>query len=128
MGKKFVFLVVVLSCLLVTSIPLFAHHGTAAYDTTKTVTVNGTVTDFQFSNPHVQLSFDVKNEQGKVEKWQAELTSPNHLARTGWNRTSLKPGYAITVTGFRAKTGANTMWIVKITANGQELKLEPSES
>jgi len=121
--KKLSGLLVLAVGLLIASVPLFAHHGTAGYDTANATTVNGTVTEFQFVNPHVQIFFDAKDDKGKVEKWQAALTSPNHLARTGWNRSSLKPGDAVTITGFRAKSGANSIWIVKIIANGQELKL-----
>jgi hypothetical protein len=96
------------------SVPLFAHHGTASYDTSKTVTVKGTVTDFQFMNPHVLLYLDVKDDKGSVQKWQGELTSPNHLERAGWTRTSLKLGDQITISGFPAKSGANSMWISKV--------------
>ena len=100
-----------------------AHHGQAAYNTTAAVTVVGTVTDFQFVNPHVLIYMDVKNDKGQVEKWQGELTSPNHLLRVGWTRSSLKPGDQITMTGYPAKNGATSMWISKILlANGTELK------
>lgn len=85
--------------LLMVSGPMLAHHGTAAYDTTKSVTVQGTVTEFQFVNPHVEIYFDVKGDKGNVEKWQAEATSPNHLARAGWTKNTLKPGDQITATG-----------------------------
>ena len=76
--------------------PLIAHHGTAAYDTSKVVTVKGTMADFRFVNPHVQLFFDVKNEKGETEHWQAELTAPNKLSRAGWDKHTLKPGDLIT--------------------------------
>lgn len=100
-----------------------AHHGQAAYNTTSAVTVVGTVTDFQFVNPHVLIYMDVKNNKGETEKWQGELTSPNHLLRVGWTRSSLKPGDQITMTGYPAKNGATSMWISKILlANGTELK------
>jgi hypothetical protein len=99
---------------LTNSLPLLAHHGTASYDTSKTVTVKGTVTDFQFMNPHVLLFLDGKDDNGNVQKWQGELTSPNHLERAGWTRTSLKPGDQITISGFPAKSGANSMWISKV--------------
>jgi hypothetical protein len=99
---------------LTVSVPLFAHHGTASYDTSKTVTVKGTVTDFQFVNPHVLLFLDVKDDNGNVQKWQGELTSPNHLERAGWTRTSLKLGDQITISGFPAKSGANSIWISKV--------------
>jgi hypothetical protein len=96
------------------SVPLFAHHGTASYDTSKMVTVKGTLTDFHFINPHVLLFLDMKDDKGNVQKWQGELTSPNHLERAGWTRTSLKPGDQITISGFPAKSGANSMWIGKV--------------
>lgn len=72
-----------LSLGLLTASAAFAHHGTANYETTKSVSVTGTVTDFNFTNPHVQISMDVKDATGKVAKWQGELTSPNHLSRSG---------------------------------------------
>jgi hypothetical protein len=104
------------------SIPLFAHHGTASYDTSKTVTVKGTVTDFQFTNPHVLVFLDVRDDKGNLQKWQGELTSPNHLARVGWTRSSLKPGDQIALSGFPAKSGAASMWISKVVlADGKAL-------
>ena len=106
------------------SIPVFAHHGTAAYDMTKTVTVKGKVARFNFINPHVQVYFDVVDEKGNVEHWQAELTSPNHLMRTGWSKETLKPLDEVTVTGYRAKDGSPSIWISKISLRDEELKLE----
>jgi hypothetical protein len=99
-----------------------AHHGQAGYNTTEPVTVKGTVVDFQFVNPHCIVSLDAKDERGELQKWQGELTSPNHLLRAGWSATSLKPGDQITITGFRAKSGANSLWITKTVVNGEELK------
>jgi hypothetical protein len=52
--------------------PLQAHHGVAAYDTTKTVSVRGTVTDFQFINPHVLISLNMKNDKGEIENGSAK--------------------------------------------------------
>jgi len=91
-----------------------AHHGTASYDTSKTVTVKGTVTEFQFSNPHVLVFMDVKDDKGNVQKWQGELTSPNHLERAGWTRSSIKVGDTITIVGYPPKSGATSMWISKV--------------
>jgi hypothetical protein len=103
--------------------PLFAHHGTANYDTTKLTTVTGTVTDFQFVNPHTLIFFDVKNDKSEVEHWQAEATSPNHLIRNGWTRDMLKPGDQVTVSGNRAKNGSFVLRFGKmVLANGQEVK------
>ena len=100
----------------------FAHHGTANYDTTKSVTVKGTVSNFQFINPHVIVSLDVKDDKGNVVTWQGGLTSPNHLMRSGWSKETLKNGDVVTLSGFPAKTGAPEMWIQKVVLeNGTAL-------
>ena len=84
----------------------FAHHGAANYDMRKSVTVKGTVTDFVFKNPHTLIYIDVKGETGEIQKWQGELTSPNHLARAGWSRSTVKVGDEITLIGAPSKSGA----------------------
>ena len=76
----------------------FAHHGNANYDTTKTITVSGVVTGFEFVNPHVQIFWDAKDDSGTAQKWQGELTSPNRLSRDGWTKSSIKSGDTITIT------------------------------
>jgi hypothetical protein len=103
----------------------FPHHGTAAYDVRQMVTVKGTATDFQFRNPHVLLSFDVKGERGNVEKWQGEITTPSQLAREGgWTKNSIKPGDQISVIGNRATNGSHTMIVKKVVLpDGTELKV-----
>jgi len=102
---------------------LEAHHGQAGYNVKEPVTVSGTVTGFRFLNPHCIIEFDVKDDKGQVEKWQGELTSPNHLIRAGWTATSLKPGDQVTVTGYRAKSGAPSLWLTKVLLNGEEMQL-----
>jgi hypothetical protein len=121
--KTFYVLAVALGFILSSAVT-FAHHGTAAYDMSKTFTVKGKVTRFSFVNPHCQVFFDVTNEKGEAEQWQAELTSPNHLVRTGWSKDTLKPGDDITITGFRTKDGTNSIWIAKIMLKDEELKLD----
>ena len=97
------------------------HHGLAAFDTTTTINVKGTVTEFHFVNPHCVVEFDVTDDKGKIQKWQGEMTSPAHLK--GWTATSLEPGNVVTVSGYRAKSGAYYMWITKLSSsNGTELK------
>ena len=124
MPKKKTLCALVVSLLFLNA-PLFGHHGHAGYNNKEPVTVKGTVTDFLFSNPHCIVSFDVKSDKGEEEKWQGELTSPNHLIRAGWNSHSLKPGDQVTITGWRAKSGANSLWITKTVVNGEELKTAP---
>ena len=112
------------AALLIVANSTFAHHGTAAYDTKNILTVKGTMTEFRFINPHVQLFFDVKNEKGEVEKWQAELTAPNKLTRAGWDKHTLNPGDSITASGYVSKNDPHTMWINKLIGpNGEALHL-----
>lgn len=111
------------SVLLVPSLVL-AHHGQAAYDVTQSVTIKGTVSSFKFTNPHCIVTLDVKDDKGQKQEWQGELTSPNHLVRAGWTVQTFKPGDEVTLTGYRAKTGANSMWITKVVlGNGEAMKL-----
>jgi len=108
--------------LVVVSAPMFAHHGTSAYDTTKLTTVKGTVMDFQFNNPHVVISVETKDDKGKAEMWTSEANSPNVLTRHGWDRDIIKKGDQITIIGYRPKNGAKTMRLQKVVlSNGQEL-------
>jgi hypothetical protein len=124
MRAKIFVLIMSVAAVLIASGPTFAHHGTAAYDTKNIVTVKGTMTDFRFINPHVQLYFDVKNDKGEVEKWQAELTAPNKLSRAGWDKHTLKPGDSITASGYIAKDDPHTMWINKLIGpDGEALHL-----
>src|SRR3982074_1420026 len=95
--------------------PLPAHHGEVNYDTEKVVSVKGTVTEFQFINPHVQIFLDVKNDKGEIEKWSCEARSTIMLLRVGgWDKNTLIPGGVITVSGFRGRNGSTTMRLKKI--------------
>jgi hypothetical protein len=110
--------------LLLVAAPSFAHHGAAAYDMGKSVTINGTVTEFQFINPHTLITIEGKDPgTGKVQKFQGELTSPNHLQRAGWSKTTLKPGDQVTFIGAPAKSGSPTLWLSKVMKDGQEISL-----
>jgi hypothetical protein len=105
--------------------PMLAHHGRAYYDATKIVTIMGTVSAFQFSNPHAQLFLDVKDDKGKIARWIGEGTSPNMLIREGWDRKTIKPGDQITASGHAARDGSNSMRVEKIIlSNGKELTFE----
>jgi hypothetical protein len=84
--------------------PLIAHHSLAAeFDVTRTITVNGTITNMRWTNPHSWLEVDVKNARGQVEKWEIEFGSPNSLYRRGWRRSDLPPKGAITVVGYPSR-------------------------
>lgn len=108
---------VLILALSVVSTATFAHHGTANYNTDTQVSVKGTVTDFQFNNPHVLVFMQVKDESGKTTDWQGELTSPNHLSRAGWKKDTIKSGDVITISGYTTKSGSHEIWIQKVIAS-----------
>jgi hypothetical protein len=86
--------------------PMQAHHGTTAYDNGKTLKVKGTVTSFNWVNPHVSLGWDTKTEKGGAERWVVELTSPGMLTRSGWHHDSVKVGDEVTVYFHPSKNGS----------------------
>jgi hypothetical protein len=104
--------------------PLQAHHGGAAFDQTQSVTLQGTMTELQFANPHVLLFFDIKNDKGEMENWSGWLTAPNKLARAGWTKRTLKAGDKVVVTGTPHKSGQHVVQIRKLIGpDGTELPL-----
>ena len=104
------------------TVPLFAHHGSAAYDMTKTLTLKGIVTTWLWANPHCVLEFDTKDNKGSVEHWASEVSNPADMVRRGWSSQTFKPGDEITLSINPAKSGAHVARIEQaILANGQTL-------
>jgi hypothetical protein len=103
------------------------HHGLARFDTKHPVKLQGTVTDFQWINPHAYIYADVKDEQGKVANWKLELGSLGMLTRFGgWTRDTVRRGDQITVEGFRAKDGSAYMSLVTVQlSTGKILSAAP---
>jgi len=96
------------AALLLTTMRISAHHAFAAeYDANKRVTISGTVTRFEWTNPHAWLYVDGKDESGKVISWSFEMGSPNGLLHRGWRRTELKKGDQVTVEAYASKDGSN---------------------
>ena len=88
-------------------VPALAHHAfIAEFDSNKRVKMQGTVTKFEWTNPHAWVYVDVKEDGGKVASWSFEMGSPNALIRQGWRRTALKEGDQITIEGYAAKDGS----------------------
>ena len=99
----------------------FAHH-TWAVDTTRSITVKGTVTGVDWSNPHVQIFVDANDGNGKVEKWTVGGPSPNRLAGAGWSKDTLKAGDVITAVGQRATDKPNLLKTQRVVlSSGKEL-------
>ena len=91
---------------LAVSVPLFAHHGSASYDTSKTVTVTGTVTGYIWANPHVFLKVDAKDDSGNTSHWVIEAQNPVTQTSKGWTKNTFKPGDEVTVDVTPAKNNA----------------------
>jgi hypothetical protein len=126
--KNYLIIVSLIIACLFLSIPLVAHHGTGiSYDLSKLVSVKGVVVKYAWSNPHSQLYFDVKDDNGNVEHWSAEMNAPTNLERAGFTRKYMfdffQPGEEVTVSGFRSKSGAPVVVFSKaVLADGREFK------
>jgi hypothetical protein len=90
--------------LLVLCSPIVAHHGTAGvYDFTVRITTKATVTQYIWSNPHVQIYFKLKNDKGEEQTWGVETVSPGNALANGWTKNSFKPGDELLVSFVPAK-------------------------
>ncbi len=108
------------------SISLIAHHGAAALDTGKEVTLKGTVTEWIWSNPHCFLQFDAKDDTGTVRNWAVETQNPTTMTQRGFSRTVFKAGDAVTVIIEPVKNGQPIGRLLTVVlANGQKLIAAP---
>jgi hypothetical protein len=107
MRTRLIVAVASLAGLLMTAVPVVAHHSFAAeYDASKPIKLTGTVTKIEWTNPHCYFYIDIKTESGKIENWALELGNPNALLRNGWTPKSVKIGDEVSVEGTRAKDGS----------------------
>jgi hypothetical protein len=99
----------------------YSHHSFAVFfQTDKTISVTGVVTEFRFSNPHGLIRLDVATAKGGTESWSAETNSPSILSRRGWTKESIKPGEKVTLEGWPARNGSRYLRLQKATrANGE---------
>jgi hypothetical protein len=101
--------VLAMAGMLVSTAPVRAHHAFAAeYDSKTVLTLVGTISKVEWTNPHVYVHIDVKDPAGKVVSWALEGYPPNTLKRTGFAKATLVQGDQITVTAYKAKDGSNT--------------------
>jgi hypothetical protein len=95
--------------------PLLAHHSFAMFDTAKRVTMSGTVTSFEWTNPHAYIELDVPDEKGVIKHWSVELGSTSILMQAGWKFTDIKSGDKITVVLNPLRSGEAGGLLVTVT-------------
>lgn len=95
--------------------PALAHHSYASFDRTREVTLTGVVKEFQWNNPHAWIQVMVADDKGRQTEWGFECGSPNMMARTGWKRTTLKPGDKVVAVVNPLKDGRPNGSLVRIT-------------
>jgi hypothetical protein len=101
---------------------LAAHHSPVMFDMTKSVTIEGTVVEFSWTNPHSSIQMDVANAGGVMERWGVEMGSPNSMVKAGWKSTLLKAGDRVSVTVRPLKSGERGGMFVSIKlADGRVL-------
>ncbi len=102
------------------------HHSFTMFDTTRTITITGTVKEFQWTNPHTWTWVEVPNAEGEAEEWGIEGMSPNYLGRRGWTKHTLKPGDKVSITIYPLKEGqkGGTFLKVKLPDGTEKVMLE----
>ena len=104
--RKTGLVVVVVGILLCAAAPVVAHHAfSAEFDQSKPIKLAGEIAKVEWTNPHAWIHINVKEPDGKVVLWRFEMGAPNALLRSGWSRNDIKPGTAVTVSGFLARAG-----------------------
>ncbi len=127
MNRKLLITLMLLAGATIFSSAVAAHHGVAGYDMTKTVTLHGTVSKFDWSNPHVVVYVDAKNEAGDLQHWTIEFAAPVHMVRAGWSKSAMKTGDDIVIDTHPSRNGApigissTITFILKVVVNGQTL-------
>jgi hypothetical protein len=122
MTQGLILATLLLLALIGSTAPARAHHGAAAYDLAKTVTLEATVTQFVWANPHALITFAVTGPDGRVEEWTAETAGPVMLVRAGWTKSTLKARDQMTIVGRQARNGSRTMLLQRVVlADGREL-------
>jgi hypothetical protein len=107
--------------------PLFAHHGEARYDMKKAITLSGTITAFDWGNPHCLVHMDVMDASGKAQHWTLEMAATLTMSKRGWDKDTLKRGDRVTAETYPAKNGvtlgisSGPGFLLKFVINGKEI-------
>lgn len=110
--------------LLAISVSLFAHHGAASYDTSRTITVTGTIAEYVWANPHVFVKVDAKDDSGNMVRWNIEAWNPITQANRGWSKNTFKPGDEVEIETRPVKNGQPIgQFAGRIAINGKVFKL-----
>jgi len=98
-----------------------AHHSVSEYDSEHPIVLKGTVTEFAWQNPHIELDLDVKDDDGAVVHWICLAASPARMAKFGWTADSVKPGEQVTVGLQPAKNGSHVGAFIKVSHENGEV-------
>jgi len=105
-----------------------AHHSFAMFDQSRQVPLQGTVHDFQWTNPHAFIDVDVPNAAGSIELWKVELNSPNNLKRQGWKSSQMKAGDKVTVVINPLRDGSKGGLFVSVTLPDGKIMGDPTRA
>jgi uncharacterized protein DUF6152 len=120
------FLVLAAGVFLVSS-PISAHHGVAHYDMKKTIVLTGTVTAFDWGNPHCLVHMDVMDDSGRFRHWTLEMSSIFAMSKRGWDKDTLKRGDQVVAETHPAQSGtplgisSGPDFALKLVVNGKEV-------
>src|SRR6266480_2569485 len=115
-----------IAAIAVAAVPVAAHHSGAMFDSNKTITLEGVVKEFQYTNPHSWLLVDVKGKDGKVTTWGFEAEGPSTLKRAGIRPSDFAPGTKLKITGRPMRDGSPAAaWVDAIRSDGK--RFDPNE-
>ena len=109
------------TALFIATSPAFSHHSDAAYGTTSILLKNATIVKVVWANPHGIVACDVKDESGKVTRWNLEMGSPSAMELVGWNRNSLSPGDVVTIDINPARNGTTLGRLLRVTTTADKV-------
>ena len=118
--------VLLLAGMFVVAASASAHHNPKPMYEANNIMLMGTVTEYEFANPHSIISIVVRTDSGATEEWHAEFLPPSEMIRAGWSKETLKPGDQVTMTGRPGRHAQRIMWLeTLVTPDGRKLGRKP---